>query len=321
MRPSCVVVLACSLTLAHPRGLIGQVPAPDTLAQPAPVVAPPRLGGYLQVRETWQHGTGLSTTLNRARLSIDGGLPGHFTYRLMAEYAATSGSGTTGVSLRDAYLTWTRNALAVTAGQFKTPYSREYLTSITLIETADRSAVVDGLATKRDIGVMAGYGLGSVALLQAGLFNGEGQNSGGNRDSLLLGVGRLSLRPIPELALGANIGRYADSTRYGGDLSLELHRVVLRGEYHGQHRSGGGVDDHGWFLLGGFRIMRWAQLVVRQEDFQRPGVAAAAHNRATTLGCNLEAAEARVRILANYVSRRIGGVRSSTLITQAQLRF
>ncbi|MEO8636368.1 MAG: porin [Gemmatimonadales bacterium] len=319
MRSASLTLLAVLLSPALPSALIGQ--SPDTLAAHPPLIALPKLGGYLQVRESWQRGAGVSAVLNRARLSAEGSLPGHFAYRLMAEFAATSSSGPSGVSLRDAYLTWTRSALTVTAGQFKTPYSREYLTSLTMIETADRSAVVDGLATKRDIGLMAGYSFGTVAVLQAGLFNSEGQNSSGNRDSLLLGVGRLAMRVTPALTVAANTARYADSTRYGVDASVELGRLVFRGEYHGQHRDAGGADDQGWFVLGAVRVAPWIQLVIRQEDFQRPAIAATARNRATTLGSNFEFGAARVRVLANYVSRRIGGTRRGSLVTQAQVRF
>lgn len=40
-------------------------------------------------------------------------------------------------------------------GQFKTPFTREFITSPADLETADRSTVVDSLAPRRDIGVMA----------------------------------------------------------------------------------------------------------------------------------------------------------------------
>ena len=46
-------------------------------------------------------------------------------------------------------------------GQFKTPFTREFITSLADVETADRATVVDSLAPKRDIGVMADYAIGS----------------------------------------------------------------------------------------------------------------------------------------------------------------
>ena len=143
---------------------LAQAPASQPLADPfldeplpiTPAVSPPRLDGYIQVRESAQSGTGLTATLNRVRLSADDALPSHFTYRSLVEYEV-AGTATTAatVSLRDAYIRWTLTPLAITAGQFKVPFSRQFITSITLIETADRAAVVDAFAPKRDIGVMA----------------------------------------------------------------------------------------------------------------------------------------------------------------------
>ena len=59
------------------------------------------------------------------------------------------------------------------AGQFKTPFTREFITSLAEVETADRAFVVDTLAPKRDIGVMADYAVGGLATLTAGICNGD----------------------------------------------------------------------------------------------------------------------------------------------------
>ena len=65
------------------------------------------------------------------------------------------------------------------------------------------------------------------------------------------------------------------------------------------------------------------QLVLKQEDFRRSEISEALRNRATTGGVNLEFGGGKVRLLANYVSRKIGtpGTRRGMLITQAQLKF
>jgi hypothetical protein len=54
-----------------------------------------RVGGYIQARETYRSDTKLTATLNRARLSADGGLPAGFSYRVLVEYEA-GGTATTG---------------------------------------------------------------------------------------------------------------------------------------------------------------------------------------------------------------------------------
>ncbi|HET9707756.1 MAG TPA: hypothetical protein VFP39_05590 [Gemmatimonadales bacterium] len=48
----------------------------------------PHVGGYLQSRETYQEHVGLTASVNRARVSVDGGLPQHFSYRVLVEYEA-----------------------------------------------------------------------------------------------------------------------------------------------------------------------------------------------------------------------------------------
>jgi len=99
--------------------------------------------------------------------------------------------------------------------------------------------------------------------------------------------------------------------------------AAFEGEYLGQHRDGGTVDDNGWYAQGTYRVVPWVQLVLKQEDFRRSEISEALHNRATTGGVNVEFGGGKVRLLADYVSRKIGtpGTRKSQLITQAQVKF
>src|SRR5437762_7390648 len=100
--------------------------APTARAQTT--VPLPRLGGYVQVRETLTPGAGVSATLNRARLSADGALPSRFSYRMLVELEAGATARTPGtVSLREAIVRWSLAPWGLTLGQFKTPFSREYL--------------------------------------------------------------------------------------------------------------------------------------------------------------------------------------------------
>ncbi len=285
----------------------------------------PRPGGYLQARETYQHSVGLTASLNRARLSVDGGLPQHFSYRVLVEYEA-NGTATTAasVSLRDAYIRWQSDAFTLTAGQFKVPFSREFITSITTIETADRATVVDSLAPKRDIGLMGEWRLGTVAGLSFGLYNGDGQNKPANRDSTLMVSARASVRPISFLTLAAEVARYnRDSTRYGADGSLEWRGLILRGEYIAQHRRLKQPIDWGFFGLAAYRVEPWLQLVLKRERFQRPAIGNAQYNAATTGGVNVDLPGGRTRFIADYVARRIAfpGTLTRTFVTQLQVRF
>ena len=70
-------------------------------------------------------------------------------------------------------------------------------------------------------------------------------------------------------------------------------------------------------------MLPWLQLVVKQEDFRRSAISAAVRNQATTGGVNVESGGGKVRLLANYVSRKIGtpGTRQGALIAQVQVKF
>lgn len=320
--------LAGLLMLAWPAHRLVAQGTQDSAYKAAPSAGGPTLkvGGYIQARETWQEqGSTLTGTLNRARAYVEGNLTAGFTYRLMAEYEAggTASSAAT-VSLRDAYIRWTHGDFSVWGGQFKTPFSPEFIMSITQVETADRATVVDTLAPKRDIGVMATYAFRPNATLQAGFFNGEGQNRIINVDSSNMVVARATVRPIPYLTFGGNVAAYAsDSTRWGLDAVVEYRGAYFRAEYIWQDHHVARPDDEGWYGLAAYRVLPWVQLVFRQEQFARDAIGLDRRVVATTGGVNLEFAAARVRLLANYVSRKIGdpGVRSSTVIGQIQVRF
>jgi hypothetical protein len=287
-----------------------------------------KLSGYIQGRETYQDNVGLIATINRARLAATGSVVGDVTWKIQGEFRTGNvGTGNASVSLQDAYVRWTRNSLGIQLGQFKTPFTREFITSLTEVETADRAAVVDSIAPKRDIGVMADYAIGGRATLSAGIFNGEGQNITANRDSSALGVARVTFRPFPSLVLGANAARYfADSTRYGVDASVEAPWIILRGEYIGQHRDVlDADDDNGWYAVAAAPLRPWLQPVLKYEWFERPGIAltGASKNRAWTAGVNLFPWGRATRLTLEYVSREVGqpGTRKSLGLAQAQVIF
>ncbi len=315
-------VVPLLLALA-PLPLLAQQAAP---AAPAASTTPVKLGGFIQARLVYQRDVGLTATLNRARLQATGTIASAFSYRLQAEFRTGNvGTGKASVSLVDAYIRWSHRALGIQVGQMKTPFTREYITSIADLETLDRSTVVDSLAPKRDIGLTADYQAGKHLFMVAGVFNGEGQNVTANKDSTLLGVARVTVKPIPQVTIGANLARYfGDSTRYGADVSIEHQAVVLRGEFVAQSRdSAGGKHDRGWLALAGYKVTPAVQLVGKYEDFDREAISVQQANRAVSGGVNWYVVPATVRLSAFYVSRKVGdpGVRKGALETQLQVRF
>lgn len=314
-----VLGLAPSTTQAE-----ASAPPGDSAASHA-AIAPPKLGGYLTVRETWLKDVGLTATIHRARLSADGTLPSRFSYRITAEFEAASATGPATVSLRDALIRWTRAPLTVTAGQFKVPMSREYITSITAIETAERAIVVDALAPKRDVGVMVeGTAWGPTLLAQAGVFNGEGQNATANRDSTVLCVGRLAFRPHAFVSVAGSGAWWGDdSTRAGIEANLEAAGFLVRGEFLTQRRHGAGVRDRGAFALVGYRVTPWLQLVTRWEEFRRPVGTTVAASQAMTYGATVDLPGGRTRLMLNAIARRNAPSteRRVATIAQAQVKF
>jgi hypothetical protein len=323
--PSPVLSFCVGLVVASPAA--AQYPAAPPPAASAPPSSSPtvRFTGYVQAREAYRDGVGLTASINRARLTAYGTVVKDVTWRVQGEFRTGSvGTGKPSVSLQDGYVRYKPGNFGFQAGQFKTPFTREFITSLADVETADRSIVVDSIAPKRDIGIMADYAIGPVATVALGVFNGEGQNVTANADSALLWVGRVAVRPVAYVSIGGNFAQYgSDSTRYGVDGSLEYMGAALKGEYIGQHRNTGGLDDKGWYAQATYRALPWVQLVLKQEDFRRSAISEALRNRATTGGVNVELANGKVRLLANYVSRKIGtpGTRRGQLITQAQVKF
>jgi hypothetical protein len=302
--------------------LLGLLPTAAAAQSPGPSV---RWSGYIQARETYREDVGLTGSINRARLSAAGGAVKDVTWRVQGEFRTGSvGTGRASVSLQDAYVRYKPGALGIQAGQFKTPFTREFITSLADIETADRSTVVDSLAPKRDIGIMLDYAFGVVATATLGVFNGEGQNLTANADSSLLMVARLTGRPVSYVNLGVNLADFGgDSTRYGVDLSLDYMGATLKGEYLTQRRDEIEVGDKGWYGLAAYRVVPWLQVVLKQEDFRRSGIMPDSRNRATTGGANVDFPGGKLRLTANYISRKVGtpGVRRGTLLAQAQVKF
>lgn len=304
--------------------LLGALPLAAQQSGPAPST-PARLGGYLQTRVAYQSRVGMTATINRARLQATGTIATGFSYRVQGEFRTGNTGRGASVSLTDGYIRYSHQAAGVQVGQFKTPFSLEYLASIADIETLDRSTVVDSLAPKRDIGVMADYQAGTYALLSAGVFNGEGVNVTVNRDSTVLGVARVQLKPVPQVTIGLNAARwFGDSTRYGVDASYQDIRFTVRGEYLGGARDSlAEKDDWGWWALAGFKPVPSVQLVAKYEDFRREALSPQFRNRAWSIGVNTFPVVPLVRLSAFYVSRKVGapGERKGTLQTQLQVRF
>ena len=320
MTPGSLAPLVLPVFIALP--VLGQSPdSRPSATDPSPL----KLSGYLQAREVHQRDIGLTGSINRARLAASGTLVEVVTWRLQAEFRTGSvGTGRASVSLQDAYVRYNPGKWALQAGQFETPFSREFITSLADVETADRSAAVDSLAPKRDIGLMGEYNFPWVSVL-GGVFNGEGQNVNANVDSAVFGVARIAVRPVTQLSLGVNAARYfGDSTRYGVDVAYEPGWGTLKGEYLGQHRDAAAArDDWGWYGLGAVPLFGGVQLVGKYEEFGRSAISSAVKIRTWTAGFNIFPRTRNLRLTFDYASRAIGepSIRKGRVLAQVQAKF
>jgi len=203
-----------------------------------------------------------------------------FTYKFQWE-------GNGGVSLKDAYGNYEINEwVQVRFGQFKTPYSRQYLTSSGKLEFMNRSVVTDFFAPGRDVGVMLHdvntYGDdGMAAEWAVGIFNGNGSNVSGNDNNWFAWIVRAGFYPFgfvdyaesnfaagEDVMAGISGSYYSAKNRPSGmeveTRGWEIDAVVTwaglyaTGEYH--HMTidpdgGSSVDMNGWFVQAGYLLM------------------------------------------------------------------
>ena len=122
--------------------------------------------------------------ISNARLRILGNLDKSFNYFFQASFVISP-------ILLDASIGYKfSDAFNITAGQFKTPFSKEFLTYAADLDFVNRAQEAALLSPRRDIGFqMSGKFASNLFEYRAGIFNGNAQD-------LLLHGYRLRLQPI-----------------------------------------------------------------------------------------------------------------------------
>lgn len=212
------------------------------------------IGGRIQVRFTydfWQENASTDREnrpdfdVPRARLDFTGhAFHEHLKYRIHFDVAGDRadtpvtfpGAGTVRFAsgnrlaeLKDAYIDYVKwPELSLRAGQFKTPYSRQFLTSSAQFQMVERSPVHRAFIRDRDVGLMVFGAAGSgenAKLIEyyAGIFDGEGENST-NNDKGLLYVGRVAVNPFGEVAYTESALKQTEDFRLAVGLNAWLHQ-------------------------------------------------------------------------------------------------
>jgi phosphate-selective porin OprO and OprP len=106
---------------------------------------------------------GWGNEARRARLGVEGDIPGGFGYKFEVDFAGND------VAITDAILTYKDGGLKVTVGQHKNFQGLEELSSSRFISMMERAAFTDAFGFERRVGLSAQYGAGDF-LVQGGVF-------------------------------------------------------------------------------------------------------------------------------------------------------
>ncbi|HJU69443.1 MAG TPA: porin [Gemmatimonadaceae bacterium] len=287
------------------------------------------LSGYVSVRETIR-GDSSTFSINQARVTVMAAPTDFATVKVQGNLAAlgrSSGDTVPGFVVTDAYAQLTPPHAwrslggfrpSIIFGQFKTPFSLEYLTGFSLLHTVGRSQVVERAATRRDIGVMAHVKVRDYATLAGALVNGEGPGTLRNTNGKQLAVGRLTLFPTTRIAVAGKWAGEGGDHRWGYDARWMTNGLVLEGErIERRAYLEGGITQRmaGHYLMASYKIGRHVQPVVRWEQFNdrqtESGVSSEARLTWTTYGLNVVSVPEVVRFQANWIVKRDRPVHSS----------
>jgi phosphate-selective porin OprO/OprP len=106
---------------------------------------------------------GFGQEIRRARLGVEGAVPGGFGYKMEVDFAGNE------VEITDAILTYEAGNVDLTVGQHNAFQSLEELTSSRFTSFIERAAFTDAFGFERRLGISAQYGAGDV-LVQGGVF-------------------------------------------------------------------------------------------------------------------------------------------------------
>lgn len=215
-----------------------------------------KVSGYIQARYTMDKEWANNFQAKRARGKFSGNVSEKIRYSLLFDFIDDK----KGSNLADAYIDVNYLPQAkVRMGQFKTPFSMEYLTSSTKWDTIELAQVVSKLGAKRDIGVQISGDVSPLLEYAVGVFNGAGSNAAEEnkrKDIIARGV----IKPIKGLLLG--ISHYEGwsgekdenktKRRNGTQLGFVNEPLSVKGEFI--FGKNGETSAYGWYAQLGYAL-------------------------------------------------------------------
>lgn len=162
--------------------------------------------GYVGSPDGYENGgLGFSNEIRRARLGVEGTIPGDFGYKFEVDVSAGD------VEFADAYLSYGKGDLEVILGQHNNFQSLEELTSSLHTSFIERAAFTDAFGFERRVGLSGQYSKGAF-IAQAGVFTDSiaDLNSVGDDNNSYGFDGRLVFMP----KMGANQLHFAGSVHW-----------------------------------------------------------------------------------------------------------
>ena len=316
------LMVAAALVVGAETSLAQYPLAPSPVLESQLVTNELKISGYLSVRETIRRDSA-TFAVNRARLTLQIAPLEFVVARVQADLASlgrTSGDSVPGFLLTDAYIQVSppnearppgRIRPRLILGQFRTPFSLEYLTPFSRLLTVDRSQVVSRISTRRDLGVMAHVSFDDRVTLGTAVVNGEGPNSIRNTNGKQLVAGRLTLIPVSTMAIGGKWAGEGGDHRWGYDARWMTNGLVLEGERIERRASlsdGITARARGHYLLASYRIGRHLQPVVKWEQLHETQTQTGVESRTrltwTTYGLNVTSTPEVVRLQTNWIVKR-----------------
>jgi len=194
-----------------------------------------------------------------------------------------------------------------------------------LLQTANRSQPIDRHTTRRDIGVLGQLAVGHAVTFTGALVNGEGSNRLTNPDGREMAIGRLTLFPLPRLAVAAKYLGQGGDHRWGYDARWIDHGAIVEGEFLARRGPFNGtttVDARGGYVLASYRLRPWLQPVLKWERLRDTRTAGASTSTSTltytTAGLNLLSHGESIRLLVDAIYKSEPGVFTGTEL-EAQL--
>ena len=202
-------VAALKASPPAPAAVVAAVPPPPP-AQPGPSGGDgPTIKLFGRLQYDFAHvgspdglndrGLGFGNEVRRARIGVEGSIPGGFGYKFEVDFADNE------VEITDAFLSYKASkALGITIGQHNNFQSLEELTSSRFLSFMERAAFTDAFAFERRVGLSGTWTKGDL-MAQAGIFTDNIEDLSNAQDAIGLGDendavsvdGRLVYAPKP----------------------------------------------------------------------------------------------------------------------------